>query len=94
MGVSFCQALSIPARYVCGYLPEIDVESDNLPMDFHAWFKVYLGQNWHTFDTRHNTRRTGRVRIAAGRDAADVAFSAICGATRLTALRIWAAEAL
>ncbi len=92
LGVSFCRALSIPARYVCGYLPEIGVEPDGLPMDFHAWFEVYLGHEWHTFDARHNTPRTGRVLIATGRDAADVAFSTIYGATQLKTLRVWADE--
>lgn len=90
LGISFCRALSIPARYVCGYLPEIGVEPDGLPMDFHAWFEVYLGNGWHTFDARHNTPRTGRVVIARGRDAADVAFSTIYGGTQLFTLRIWA----
>ena len=92
LGVSFCRALSIPARYVGGYLPEIGVEPDGLPMDFHAWFEVYLGDSWHTFDARHNTPRTGRVLIASGRDAADVAFSTIYGATQLTTMRVWAKE--
>lgn len=92
LGVSFCRALSLPARYVCGYLPEIGVEPDGLPMDFHAWFEVYLGRDWHTFDARHNTPRTGRVVIATGRDAADVAFSTIYGATQLTTMRVWADE--
>lgn len=92
LGVSFCRALSIPARYVCGYLPEIGVEPDGLPMDFHAWFEVYLGNGWHTFDARHNTPRTGRVLIASGRDAADVAFSTVYGATQLSSIRVWADE--
>jgi len=92
LGVSFCRALSIPARYVCGYLPEIGVEPDASPMDFHAWFEAYLGDGWHTFDARHNTPRTGRVLIAAGRDAADVAFSTIYGATQLISIWVWAEE--
>ncbi|MDX2004955.1 MAG: transglutaminase family protein [Meiothermus sp.] len=93
LGVSFCRALSLPARYVSGYLPEIGVTPDGLPMDFHAWFEVYLGSGWHTFDARHNTPRTGRVVVAKGRDAADVAFSTTYGATRLETLEVWA-EAL
>lgn len=92
LGISFCRALSIPARYVCGYLPEIGIESDGLPMDFHAWFEVYLGGTWHTFDARHNTPRTGRVLIAHGRDATDVAFSTIYGGTQLKTMRVWANE--
>jgi transglutaminase-like putative cysteine protease len=90
MGISFCRALSIPARYVGGYLPEIGVVPDGLPMDFHAWFQAYLGGAWWTFDARHNAPRTGRIVIATGRDAADVAFSTIYGATRLVSMRVWA----
>jgi transglutaminase-like putative cysteine protease len=93
LGVTFCRALSIPARYVCGYLPDIGVTPDPVPMDFHAWFEAYLGNGWHTFDARHNTPRTGRVVIGTGRDAADVAFSTIYGATQLNTLRVWAEAA-
>lgn len=93
LGVSFCRALNIPARYVCGYLPDIGVPPDGLPMDFHAWFEVYLGGAWRTFDARHNHPRTGRVIIATGRDAADTAFSTTYGPTQLTMIRVWADEA-
>jgi transglutaminase-like putative cysteine protease len=92
LGISFCRALSIPARYVSGYLPEIDVVPDGLPMDFHAWFQVYLEGAWWTFDARHNFPRTGRVVIAIGRDAADVAFSTVYGATQLVGMQVWADE--
>jgi transglutaminase-like putative cysteine protease len=92
MGVSFCRALNIPARYVSGYLPDIGVPLTP-PMDFHAWFEAYLDGAWRTFDARHNTPRTGRVVVATGRDAADVAFSTTYGATRLASIRVWADEA-
>ncbi len=92
MGISFCRALNIPARYVSGYLPDIGVPLTP-PMDFHAWFEVYLGGAWRTFDARHNTPRTGRVVVATGRDAADVAFSTTYGATQLSFIRVWADEA-
>jgi transglutaminase-like putative cysteine protease len=92
MAISFCRALSIPARYISGYLPEIGVPPDGLPMDFHAWFQAYLGGAWWTFDARHNSPRTGRIVIAMGRDAADVAFSTIYGATQLVSLQVWADE--
>jgi transglutaminase-like putative cysteine protease len=92
MGVAFSRALSIPARYVCGYLPDIGVPPDGRPMDFHAWFEVYLGGAWRTFDARHNVPRTGRVVISKGRDAADTAFSTTYGATRLANMRVWADE--
>ena len=92
MGVSFCRALNIPARYVSGYLPDIGVPLTP-PMDFHAWFEAYLDGAWRTFDARHNTPRTGRVVVATGRDAADVAFSTTYGATNLAFIRVWADEA-
>lgn len=93
LGVSFCRALNIPARYVCGYLPDINVEPDPAPMDFHAWFEVFLDGAWRTFDARHNRRRTGRVIIACGRDAVDVAFSTAFGNAQLLSLKVWADEA-
>lgn len=92
LGVSFCRALNFPARYVCGYLPDINVEPDPTPMDFHAWFEVYLDGAWRTFDARHNRRRTGRVLIAYGRDAVDVAFATGYGNARLMNLTVWADE--
>ncbi len=92
MGISFCRALNIPARYVSGYLPDIGVPLTP-PMDFHAWFEAYLDGAWRTFDARHNTPRTGRVVVATGRDAADVAFSTTYGSTQLSFIRVWADEA-
>jgi transglutaminase-like putative cysteine protease len=88
LGVSFCRALNFPARYVSGYLPDINVPFDPTPMDFHAWFEVYLDGVWHTFDARHNRPRTGRVLIARGRDAVDVALATIYGSTELVSLQV------
>ena len=90
MGVSFCRALNFPARYVCGYLPDINVPLDPTPMDFHAWFEVYIDGLWCTFDARHNYPRIGRVLIARGRDAVDVAFATIYGSTQLVTFKVWA----
>lgn len=90
LGVSFCRALNFPARYVCGYLPDINVPYDPVPMDFHAWFEVYIDGEWRTFDARHNIPRTGRVLIAKGRDAVDVAFSTLYGSAQLTTFKVWA----
>ncbi len=90
LGVTLCRALNFPARYVCGYLPDIGVPPDPTPMDFHAWFEVYIDGAWRTFDARHNRRRTGRVLVATGRDAVDVALTTIFGASRLTSIRVWA----
>ncbi|AFD25380.1 transglutaminase-like domain-containing protein [Deinococcus gobiensis] len=92
MGVAFCRALNIPARYVCGYMPDIDIVPDPVPMDFHAWFEAFLDGEWRTFDARHNKPRTGRVLIAQGRDASDVAFSTTFGSARLTQMKVWADE--
>jgi transglutaminase-like putative cysteine protease len=90
LGVTFCRALNIPARYVCGYLPEIGVEPDPTPMDFHAWFEAYIDGAWRTFDARHNVPRIGRVLIATGRDAVDTAFATIYGGTKLASMKVWA----
>ncbi len=72
LAVTLCRALNIPARYCTGYLGDIGVPDDPSPMDFSAWFDVFLGGRWWTFDARHNTPRIGRILIARGRDAADV----------------------
>lgn len=72
LAITLCRCMNIPARYVNGYLGDIGVPADPAPMDFNAWFEVYLGNCWHTFDARHNTPRMGRIVIARGRDAMDV----------------------
>ncbi|GAA5436255.1 transglutaminase-like domain-containing protein [Deinococcus sp. A31D244] len=93
MGVAYCRALNIPARYVCGYLPDIDIKPDPVPMDFHAWFEAFIDGQWRTFDARHNRPRAGRIIIAQGRDASDVAFTTTFGNARLTSMTVWADEA-
>ena len=84
--------MNIPARYCTGYLGDIGVPPVDEPMDFSAWFEVFLGGQWHTFDARHNTPRIGRVLIARGRDAADVALSNTFGPAALTSFRVWTDE--
>jgi len=79
LAVALCRCLNIPARYVTGYLPDIGVEDPLLPMDFSAWFQVWLGDRWHDFDARNNAPRIGRILMATGRDAADVAISTAFG---------------
>ncbi|MEO7165572.1 MAG: transglutaminase family protein, partial [Chthoniobacterales bacterium] len=74
LALTFCRCLNIPARYVTGYMGDIGVPVV-LPMDFSGWFEVYLGDRWHTFDARHNRARIGRIVMATGRDAADVALT-------------------
>jgi transglutaminase-like putative cysteine protease len=74
LAVTLCRCLNIPARYCNGYLGDIGVDPDPAPMDFNAWFEAYIGGRWYTFDARHNQPRIGRILIARGRDAADVAM--------------------
>jgi hypothetical protein len=78
LAITFCRALNIPARYATGYLGDIGVPVI-LPMDFSAWFEVYLDDRWWTFDARNNQPRIGRVLMATGRDASDVAMTTSFG---------------
>ncbi len=88
LAVAFCRCLNIPARYCTGYLGDIGVPPNPAPMDFSAWFEAYLGGAWYTFDARHNTPRIGRVLIARGRDAADVAISTTFGQNTLSSFAV------
>jgi len=83
LAVTLCRCMNIPARYCTGYLGDIGVPPDPAPMDFSAWFEVYLDGRWFTFDARHNHPRIGRIVMARGRDAADVAISTNFGAVQL-----------
>ena len=83
LAIALCRCMNIPARYCTGYLGDIGVPRDPAPMDFSAWFEVYLGGRWYTFDARHNHPRIGRILMAQGRDAADVAISTNFGPTQL-----------
>ena len=83
LAISFCRCMNIPARYCTGYLGDIGVPLDPAPMDFSAWFEAYLGGNWYTFDARHNKPRIGRIVMARGRDATDVAISTTFGTNTL-----------
>ena len=83
LAVTLCRCMNIPARYCTGYLGDIGVPPSDAPMDFSAWFDVYLGHHWYTFDARHNTPRIGRILMARGRDATDVAITTNFGPSRL-----------
>ncbi len=83
LAVALCRCMNIPARYCTGYLGDIGVPLSPSPMDFSAWFEAYLGGRWHTFDARHNAPRIGRVVMARGRDATDVAISTAFGSAHL-----------
>jgi transglutaminase-like putative cysteine protease len=84
LAVTLCRALNIPTRYATGYLGDIGVPPAPSPMDFSAWFEVYLEDRWWTFDARHNQQRVGRVLMATGRDASDVAITTSFGIANLT----------
>jgi transglutaminase-like putative cysteine protease len=83
LAVTLCRSLNIPARYCTGYLGDIGVPALPDPMDFSAWFEVWLEGQWHAFDARHNQPRIGRITIARGRDAADVPMVNTFGAHQL-----------
>ncbi|MBT7756876.1 MAG: transglutaminase family protein [Rhodospirillaceae bacterium] len=92
LAVAFCRAMNIPARYCTGYLSYIGTPEPHDVGDFAAWFEAYLDGEWHMFDPRNNTPRIGRVLIARGRDAADVAFATTFGVNTLQGFRVWATE--
>lgn len=83
LAITFCRCLNIPARYVTGYLGDIGIPPDPAPMDFSAWMEVYLSGAWRTLDARHNKPRMGRILMATGRDATDVALTTSFGSTVL-----------
>jgi transglutaminase-like putative cysteine protease len=83
LAITFCRCLNIPARYATGYLGDIGVPASPTPMDFSAWFEAYLEGRWWTFDARHNVPRVGRVLMAVGRDATDVAITTSFGDAKL-----------
>jgi len=89
LAITLCRCMNIPARYCTGYLGDIGVPPVDLPMDFSGWFEAYLGGAWYAFDARHNHPRIGRILIARGRDAADVAISTAFGSGTLESFRVW-----
>lgn len=88
LAVTFCRCLNVPARYAAGYLGDIGVPAAPTPMDFSAWFEVFLGGRWRTFDARHNRPRIGRILMAVGRDATDVAITTTFGPATLAGFRV------
>jgi transglutaminase-like putative cysteine protease len=92
LGIAMCRALNIPARYCTGYIAGVELPSPADPMDFSAWFEAYLGGRWLTVDPRHLRPKTGRVLIARGRDAADVAITTSFGPNVLSDFEVWAHE--
>ena len=92
LAIALCRCMNIPARYCTGYLGDIRIPPIPGPMDFAGWFEAYLGDTWYTFDARNNTPRIGRVLMARGRDACDVALASTFGANTLMRFNVWADE--
>jgi len=92
LAITFCRCMNIPARYCSGYLSDIGIPPPYGPMDFAAWFEVYLGGRWYTFDPRNNKPRIGRVLIAQGRDAVDVPITLSFGPSTLVGFKVWTDE--
>jgi transglutaminase-like putative cysteine protease len=88
LAITLCRCMNVPARYCTGYLGDIGVPPDVTPMDFSAWFEVYLGGRWYTFDARHNKPRIGRILMARGRDATDVAIITEFGPCTLAGFKV------
>ena len=88
LAITLCRCMNIPARYCTGYLGDIGVAPVDSPMDFSAWFDVYLGGEWHEFDARHNVPRIGRILMARGRDATDTALTTGFGPAVLTSFLV------
>ncbi len=88
--IALCRTFNLPARYVTGHLPDIGYVDPGTPMDFHAYFEVYLGNEWLTFDARYNIPRIGRIKLAHGADAVDGAFATVYGQANLTYFEVWA----
>ena len=92
LAIAFCRCLNIPARYCTGYLGDIGLPPPYAPMDFAGWFEAYLGGRWYVFDPRNNVPRIGRMLMARGRDAADVAISSTFGPNTLVSFKVYTDE--
>ena len=94
LAIALCRSMNIPARYCTGYLGDIGMPPPYAPGDFAAWFEAYLGGRWYTFDPRNNVPRIGRVLMARGRDAVDVAITTTFGPNTLISFKVWTDEIL
>jgi transglutaminase-like putative cysteine protease len=92
LAITLCRCVNIPARYCTGYLGDIGVPPVDAPMDFSAWFDVYIGGGWYTYDARHNQPRIGRILMARGRDATDTALTTAFGPAILRKFEITTVE--
>jgi transglutaminase-like putative cysteine protease len=92
LAVAFCRCMNIPSRYCTGYLGDIGIPPNPEPMDFAAWFEAYIGGRWYSFDPRNHVPRIGRILIARGRDATDVAITTTFGPNWLAGFKVWTDE--
>ena len=92
LAITLCRCMNVPARYCTGYLGDIGVPKDPSPMDFSAWFEVFLNGTWHTVDARHNAPRIGRILMSRGRDATDAAISTAFGDAKLVSFKVFTDE--
>lgn len=92
LAIALCRALNIPARYASGFLGDIGIPRNPDPMDFCAWFEVFLGGRWYTFDARYNTPRIGRILMVRGLDAADVSMVTTFGPHVMEKFEVWCDE--
>jgi transglutaminase-like putative cysteine protease len=94
LAVTLCRCVNIPARYCTGYLGDIGIAPIDAPMDFSAWFEVFVEGAWYTYDARHNEPRIGRIVMARGRDATDVAITTAFGSALLSRFDVITEEVL
>jgi transglutaminase-like putative cysteine protease len=92
LAITFCRCMNIPARYCTGYLSDIGTPPPHAVGDFAAWFEAWIGGRWQLFDPRNNVPRIGRILMARGRDAADVAIATTFGPNHLEKFRVWTDE--
>jgi transglutaminase-like putative cysteine protease len=92
LAITLCRCMNIPARYCTGYLGDIGIPPVDAPMDFSAWFDVYVGGGWYTYDARHNRPRIGRILMARGRDATDTALTTAFGPAILRKFEVTTVE--
>jgi transglutaminase-like putative cysteine protease len=92
LAIAFCRCMNIPARYCTGYLGDVGTPPPYPPGDFAAWFEAWIGGRWHIFDPRNNVPRAGRILMARGRDACDVAIATTFGPNTLESFRVWTDE--
>jgi len=92
LAITFCRCMNIPARYCTGYLSDVGTPPPYAVGDFAAWFEAWIGGRWQMFDPRNNVPRIGRILMARGRDASDVAIATTFGPNTLVRFRVWTDE--